>query len=109
MQRQVKMLADQMVTVLNEDASLREAMKADPAAALPELADKAEKERPIYTKDKAVYRIAVVFLGSLAALAAVGSIVLVLAGEETPEVLVAIGSAAVGALVGLFATSPTAQ
>jgi hypothetical protein len=46
-------------------------------------------------------------LGALALIAAIGSIVLVSLGNDTPEVLVALGSAAVGALVGLFAPSPT--
>ena len=46
-------------------------------------------------------------LGALALLAALGSIGLTAVGEATPDVLIALGSAAVGALVGLFAPSPS--
>ena len=60
-----------------------------------------------YTGDRLIYRIAVLVLGLLSLTAAFGTIVLVLGGRTTPEVLIALGSAAVGALVGLFAPSPT--
>ncbi len=60
----------------------------------------------IYKDDKLVYRIAVGVLGALAILAAIGSIILVSIDKTTPEALVALGAAAVGALVGLFAPSP---
>jgi hypothetical protein len=59
-----------------------------------------------YTNDILIYRIAIGVLGSLSIIAAIGSIILVSLDKTTPEVLVALGSAAVGALVGLFAPSP---
>ena len=36
----------------------------------------------------------------------VGAIVLAMTGQSTPEVLVALGSAAIGGLAGLLAPSP---
>ena len=109
MQPQTQQVTDQMVTMLNASSALMEAVKDDPAAELPKLADAAEKTLPAYAKDKWLYRGAIIVLGVLALAAAFGSIVLVLAGKTTPEVLVALGSAAVGALVGLFATPPTTK
>lgn len=56
-----------------------------------------------------LYRVAVIVLGALTLIAAIGSIGLVAVGKTTPEVLVALGSAAVGALVGLFAPTPSGK
>ena len=100
--------ADQMVRMVLEDPARLAALKADPLPELEKLrADAVNSTPPAYIGDKFLYRIAVSVLGSLALIAAVGSIVLVSQGKTTPEALVALGSAAVGALVGLFAPSPT--
>jgi hypothetical protein len=98
----------QMAKVFEEDANLLGKLKndPDPRAALQAAGAKAAEQLPAYFQDKLLYRIAVIVLGSLALIAALGSIMLVLQGKTTPEVLVALGSAAVGALVGLFAPSP---
>lgn len=104
--------AERMVKMFAEDASLLARLTTDPnpIAVLQETASQAEaKSEPAYRADKMLYRIAVIVLGLLALLAAIGSIGLVAAGKTTPEVLVALGSTAVGALVGLFAPSPTGK
>ena len=107
MEEQVRS-ATQMVNMFQGDKSLVKRLKTDPMPVLEETAKKAEaKTEPAYRGDKWLYRIAVIVLGSLALIAAVGSLLLVFGGKTTPEVLVALGSAAVGALVGLFAPSPT--
>jgi cytochrome bd-type quinol oxidase subunit 1 len=54
-----------------------------------------------------VYKLMVGFLGLLASTAVVGAIILVATDKEVPEILIAIGSAAVGALAG--ALVPTAK
>ena len=61
-----------------------------------------------WREDKFLYRTAVIVLGILTLIAAGGSIYLTLElpDKPIPDVLVALGSAAVGALVGLFAPSP---
>ena len=57
-----------------------------------------------------LYRIVVVVLGLTLGLTVVasivGAIVLTLSGQSTLEVIVALGSAAIGGLAGLLAPSP---
>jgi hypothetical protein len=53
-----------------------------------------------------LYRIVVAVLGLTVVGSVVGAIVLTLSGESTPEVIVALGSAAIGGLAGLLAPSP---
>lgn len=100
--------AAQMVKLFEEDPKRLERLQVDPIPVLRETATLAEAtSEPAYRGDMLLYRIAVIVLGLLALIAAVGSVVLASAGTTTPEVLVALGSAAVGALVGLFAPSPS--
>jgi len=99
-----------MVRMFREDPGLmaRLQTEANPLPILEETARKAELQTA-WQGDKLLYRIAVIVLGTLTLIAAVGSIGLVAAGKTTPEVLVALGSTAVGALVGLFAPSPAGK
>ncbi len=60
-------------------------------------------------KDIPVYHTAVRFLGAIALLAMGGSIYLAVIGRPIPEVIVAIGSGTVGALVGLLAPAPAGK
>ena len=53
-----------------------------------------------------IYRMVVAVLGVAVIASVIGAIMLALAGQSTPEVLVALGSAAVGAMAGLLAPSP---
>jgi hypothetical protein len=53
-----------------------------------------------------LYRIVVAVLGLTVVVSVVGAIVLTLSGASTPEVIVALGSAAIGGLAGLLAPSP---
>jgi hypothetical protein len=50
-----------------------------------------------------IYYISVVVLGLIGLVAIVGGIWLTLAGRDIPDLIVALGSAAVGALAGLLA------
>ena len=52
--------------------------------------------------DTWIYRFAIMILGALALLALGGALVLTALGREAPQVTVALGSAAVGALAGLL-------
>jgi anti-sigma-K factor RskA len=103
--------AGQMVKIFKDEPSLMARLKADidPLPVLEEAAKKAEQQTAPWTGDKMLYRVAVVVLSALTIIAAIGSIGLVAAGKTTPEVLVALGSAAVGALVGLFAPAPSGK
>lgn len=53
-----------------------------------------------------LYRLVVAVLGLTVVASVTGAIVLALSGQSTPEVLVALGSAAIGGLAGLLAPSP---
>jgi hypothetical protein len=59
-------------------------------------------------QDKWIYRMVVGFLGLVVVLTVVGGFIIVLTGNSTsiPEGIIAIGSAAIGALAGLLAPSP---
>jgi hypothetical protein len=94
--------------MFEQDSNLVDRLRQepDPISVLQEAAFRAEATTPAYTGDIWLYRIALGVLSSLALAAAIGSIVLVMGGTSVPEVLVALGSASVGALVGLFAPSP---
>jgi hypothetical protein len=102
-------VAARMVEIAEKDPKRLAELQANPLKALRDLQTDAEREVPVYKQDLILYRIAVIVLGSLALIAALGSVVLVSGDKTTPEVLVALGSAAVGALVGLFAPSPSGK
>lgn len=60
--------------------------------------------RPAYISDRRFYRIVVIFLGTVAVLAAAGTIVLATQKLDVPDSLVALGSASIGALASLVAS-----
>jgi hypothetical protein len=102
--------ADEMVRLVTTSPERLEALKANPLPELEKLKEEAKRAVPyVPTEDKLLYRIAIGVLGSLALIAGIGSVVLVIAGKTAPEALVSLGSASVGALVGLFAPSPTSR
>jgi len=57
-------------------------------------------------EDIPVYMAGVIFIGVIACLAVGGAVALAILGKPIPDILVAVGSAAVGALAGLLAPSP---
>jgi hypothetical protein len=65
--------------------------------------------RPVtpLASDLWIYRFAISTLGALALLSLGGSLVLTALGHDAPQVTVALGSAAVGALAGLLTPSPS--
>ena len=95
---EVRTSADELVRIVADRERL-EAIKTNPIANLEELKAEAKGEfGPAYIDDKDL----VPRGGSSSSThsrqsAAIGSIILVLGGKTTPEVLVALGSAAIGA------------
>lgn len=73
--------------------------------------DEASKKVEPWTNDKWVYRMAIFVLGLLALLAAYAAYQVTFTNPQVavPESLVALGSAAAGALVGLFAKPPSSD
>ena len=91
----------ELAIMIAKDKSLEEEIRKDPVKAITKIT-----ESPLKT-DKWIYRIVVSALGITVLLAVSGGIYL--AAKEvttTPEILVAIGSAAVGALAGLLVPTP---
>jgi hypothetical protein len=85
---------------LNDPAFLAK-MKSDPHEALASVAPPG-----VLQTDPVVYRIVVLSLGLTVILSVIGFIILSFDGKVASEGLVAIGSAAVGAIAGLLAPSP---
>lgn len=88
-------------------------VKENPGVELPKIAEQIVREMPPppLDSDKWIYRIVVLALGGTILIVVLGAIVLAATHTGTgdvkiPEVLTAIGSAAVGALAGLLAPSP---
>jgi len=59
--------------------------------------------------DPWVYRIVVLILGLVALASLVGTIMLAIQDRSTPELFIALASAAMGGLAGLLAPSPMNQ
>lgn len=98
--------------VINSE-ELTAKVKENPGVELPKIAKQIVREMPPppLDSDKWIYRIVVLALGGTVLIVVIGAIVLSATHTGTgevkiPEVLTAIGSAAVGALAGLLAPSP---
>ncbi len=98
MERRVQSVGE-LATRVALDPELANQIQADPAKALANLA------APLQT-DVWIYRLVVGALGFSVLMAMFGAIFLAMAAKPIPEVLVALGSAAIGALAGLLAPSP---
>lgn len=96
---------------LSQDPDLQKRMKDNPVQTVK---DAAADARPTpLTSDVMIYRWVVIFLGFAVLVSLVGAIVLAWPFgpqhpiKDSPQILTAIGSAAVGALAGLLAPSPS--
>lgn len=104
--------ADKVMDIVTEDPAKLKALKANPIEELAKIIKEAKEQtsKPAYFGDIMVYRIVVGMLGTIALAAAIGAIILAgVSKQETPPVLVALGSAAIGALAGLLTPSPAAR
>lgn len=81
------------------DQNLRDELSANPESALARI-----DAEPI--PDTWIYRIVVLSLGLAVLSCIIGAIVLSALGKAIPELLIALGSGAIGALAGLLAPSP---
>jgi len=91
----------ELTTMIANDKSLEDEIKKDPIKGIAKIT-----EHPLEI-DKWIYRIVVLMLGLTVLLAAYGAINLAgTAKAEIPDILIAIGSAAVGALAGLLTPTP---
>jgi hypothetical protein len=92
--------ATDLAAMVAADPELQAQVRNDPAGALSQLAAP-------YESDVWIYRIIVLALAMTMLLVVLASFVLVLFDKSIPDVLVAIGTAALGAVAGLLAPSPT--
>ncbi|HEY0458610.1 MAG TPA: hypothetical protein VGC97_05610 [Pyrinomonadaceae bacterium] len=100
---QVKSLNDLAVRVAS-DPQFEAAVKADPVGTITNAAMSAQ------LPDTLIYRMVVGALGLTVLLTVIGAITLIAIGKgEIPASIIALGSAAVGALAGLLAPSPARQ
>ena len=84
---------------ISQDPALAARIKENPAQTIANLASPLQN-------DPWIYRMVVAALGLAVLIGVIGAIILAMAARPIPEVLVALGSAAVGALAGLLAPSP---
>ena len=90
----VRAIADELA----RDPELVARMKADPRRVLEHLAERADEAA-------LTFRIVVVALVVVAIIATAGGVVLSLLNRAVPQLLLALGSVAVGALIALLAPS----
>lgn len=104
--------AETLVNRLMDDPAAMDELKKDPAAVLKRAKEQIVRDYPrALESDKWIYRIVVLALSSIAIASVIGAIVLAaMAPSGTPinipDVITALGSAAIGALAGLLAPSP---
>ncbi len=91
----------QLATILKEHPERIDEIKKNPDEALSKLVS--EAGNPAYYSDRWLYRWVAFALGLIILIVGIGAIILAESGKTTPDVLVALGSGAIGALAGLFA------
>jgi predicted permease len=85
---------------VKSDPKLEAAIKENPAAAIAGVA-----ATPLQT-DKWIYRMVIIALGLTVLISIIGLLIMSFYSKLLPEGVVALGSAAVGALAGLLAPQP---
>lgn len=98
--------ADDIVKVLLDTPGLAEKLKDVPQETLEALSERVNEQIPrVLEQDRVIYRIVVFSLGATVMSVVVGVIAMsVLSPQATvPDVLTALGSAAIGALAGILA------
>jgi hypothetical protein len=111
MPRQEVQQAQDVISRFQEPAQMA-ALKEDPTTELQKLKDELTRElsgTPAYQTDRWIYRMVVASLGLTLLIAAVGAVILASNSITAPDVLVALGSGAIGALAGLLAPSPVTR
>lgn len=96
--------AEALAAKVASDPALQQRVRDDPVGTLQGLA----APSPLQT-DPWIYRIVVLALGLAVLVALVAAAILAGMGKTVPEGVIAIGSAATGALAGLLAPSPVKQ
>lgn len=105
--------ADVLVNTAIETPGVMDQLKAHPEETLKKLAEQSTQQIPAFVPDNWIYRIVVGSLGFVCIAVVIGAIILsvIAGGEKTdiPDILTALGSAAIGALAGILAPSPSSK
>lgn len=96
-----KNFEDAMKTILKQDPNTP---LDDAVSKAKETAEKVTQIQAAYTQDPMFYRTAEVLLAIIVLLVVGGSMYLINAGKTPTDGIIAIGSSAVGALIGVFST-----
>ncbi len=99
----------ELATMIAKDKSLEEEIRKDPDKAIAKITDLIDVTLSVLQTDKWIYRIVVSALGLTVLIVVSGGIYLAAKPDPAtaiPDILVAIGSAAVGALAGLLTPTP---
>jgi hypothetical protein len=86
-------------------------VRTDPENTLRKLAAETTKQLPPppLVRNSGIYYVVVGSLGAVSITAAIGAIYLAVRSVQIPDILTALGSAAIGALAGLLAPSPATK
>ena len=106
--------ADMLVNLILSRPGEIEKLKNNPEKTLRELAKETTTDLipPVLKREAGIYYIVVSAIGLVAILAIIGAVILSLASLEKaievkiPDIVTALGSAAIGALAGLLSPSP---
>lgn len=102
--------ADQLAKTIIETPGVLAEIQANPEITVKKLAEQAKEQvsARALEQDPLIYRIVVSSLGLVTLLVVIGAIALAFnsAQDKIPDVLTALGSAAIGALAGILAPSP---
>jgi hypothetical protein len=88
---------------LDGNPDKREAFVKDPIGQLDKVVKEVTESKPAYYNDRFLYRWVAMALGFAVILALGFATLLAMTDKTVPDILVAVGSAAIGALAGLFA------
>ena len=111
-EKQIPRSADVLVNTAIETPGVMDQLKSNPEETLKKLALQSTQQVPAYVPDTWIYRIVVGSLGFVCIAVVIGSIALAFnsgGNAEIPDVLTALGSAAIGALAGILAPSPASK
>lgn len=100
--------ADLLAKMILSDPKVLDPGRPDLEQVLLRMAQTATEHLPTPARefDHWIYRLVVLFLGGVALSSAVGSVFLAARANDIPDILTALGAAAIGALAGLLAPSP---
>jgi uncharacterized integral membrane protein len=106
--------ADQLAKTILETPGVLAELQAKPQETLDKLVEQVKLQVPrVLEQDRLVYRIVVSSLGLVVLFVVIGVIALSFKAEggavTIPDVLTALGSAAIGALAGILAPSPATR